>query len=252
MKRQMKKVMIVTTIVLMCFVLTSCVSSDYKTAIDYFESGEYSKASELFDSLGNYKDSREMRIKATTAQIDAAIENGEGSKAMQLLEDNKDIIGEEAYSRCYNDGLYSLGIERLEKGTAVAIDLGLEALKKVSKDSRYYDMAQEILQSYATVSKSEFIGTWSGTTYSDAVGHDYCIYVEIYEVYSNGFGLECAVKTKDTLDGYIWQESTYSYGVNDISDSLLGNKSARHRFEKLSDRMIKFIDNKDVFYLSMQ
>lgn len=67
------------------FTLTGCNGSDYKKAIELMESGKYAAASELFDSLGDYKESELLRNECDYQLAKAAYDKGNYETAQELF-----------------------------------------------------------------------------------------------------------------------------------------------------------------------
>lgn len=65
----MKKIIALILTAVMALSLCACNSSDYKKAMQYFEDGSYAEALALFEKLGDYQDSAEMKIKTTNELI---------------------------------------------------------------------------------------------------------------------------------------------------------------------------------------
>lgn len=56
----MKKLVVLFTALCLCVSMAGCDLTDYRTAMDYYEAGEYAQALEIYRALGDYADSREM------------------------------------------------------------------------------------------------------------------------------------------------------------------------------------------------
>ena len=79
----MKKVLSLLSIsTILCICLVGCKSDDYKQAVSFQESGDYTAAMEIFESLDGYKDSAD-RIVACSAMIDALNEYDAASTALE-------------------------------------------------------------------------------------------------------------------------------------------------------------------------
>ena len=79
----MKRITSLILAVAMLLTLTGCNSSDYKKAASLYESGEYAEAAEMFEALGDYKDSADM-VKACNYQ--GALELSDAGKYQEALE----------------------------------------------------------------------------------------------------------------------------------------------------------------------
>lgn len=76
----MKKIIIASSLLLLCLLLTSCTSIDYKKAVTLQEESSYAESLEIFKNIEDYKDSAE-RISECEKMIDA-IENFQTEKAI--------------------------------------------------------------------------------------------------------------------------------------------------------------------------
>lgn len=63
-----KKAICVICTLAICLALTGCDSSQYKKAMSLYENGEYEKASEIFEELGDYENSSEMALSCDVIQ----------------------------------------------------------------------------------------------------------------------------------------------------------------------------------------
>lgn len=79
----MKRITALILTAAMLLTLTGCDSSDYKKAASLYESGEYVEAAEMFEALGDYKDSADM-VKACYYQ--GALELSDAGKYQEALE----------------------------------------------------------------------------------------------------------------------------------------------------------------------
>ena len=79
----MKRITALILTAAMLLTLTGCDSSDYKKAASLYESGEYAEAAEMFEALGDYKDSAD-RVKACNYQ--GALELADAGKYQEALE----------------------------------------------------------------------------------------------------------------------------------------------------------------------
>lgn len=83
-----KRVLLVVTVLAMCFALTGCKSSDYKDAMEKQKAGEYKAALKLYKGISGYKDSDKL-AKDCQQMIDA-IEHYDSAKK-EVHSKNKDF-----------------------------------------------------------------------------------------------------------------------------------------------------------------
>ena len=88
----MKKRIVVIIALLLCLILCSCNSSDYKKANDYLANGNYESALEGFEKLGTYKDSAN-KVKEIKYELACkALDDKDLNKALQLFLDIEDYL----------------------------------------------------------------------------------------------------------------------------------------------------------------
>lgn len=131
----MKKRAAVGAILLSVCLLAGCASSDYKTAKQYYENGEYEKAAELFEALGDYKDAAEQAGEAKFCLGKAAQKKGKYEKALEIYEDLGDYEPDDLEERM-NACRYALAEEAEAEG-----DLE-KAAKLFGKLGKYQDSKQ--------------------------------------------------------------------------------------------------------------
>ena len=91
----MKKISRILAIVLIAaaaMTLTGCAMLDYFSAKKSFDAGDYAAAAEMFELLGDYKDSAE-KLNESRYQIGLGmLESGDKKAAMEMLPSMKKII----------------------------------------------------------------------------------------------------------------------------------------------------------------
>lgn len=70
-----KRVMIVCVVLLMSLGLSSCKSSDYKEADSLYRSKKYLDAAKIFNTLGDYKDSKERLSRCIETHLEPVLED---------------------------------------------------------------------------------------------------------------------------------------------------------------------------------
>lgn len=89
---------LVSLLVISSLLLTGCKSSDYKKAQEYFDSGEYKAAKDIYLELGDYKDSEDMSLECDYQLALKKIDEGNYTEAIELFteiidySDSKDQI----------------------------------------------------------------------------------------------------------------------------------------------------------------
>lgn len=89
----MKKIIAMLLVLAMCLALTACDSGDYKKATELYDSGSYEKARTIFMKLEDYEDSAEMVKACDYATAKNLFESGEyesAGSAFTELGDYKD------------------------------------------------------------------------------------------------------------------------------------------------------------------
>ena len=132
----MKKTVALILAVSMAFMLCACSSSDYKSAVEFFGEEKYEVAKELFEKLGDYKDSKEYVKKCDDIidykEANALFSSGKYEEAQVIFEklgeyeDSKELL-----KKCETEGKYNLGKKALDEGdwdTAIACFTGLNYL----------------------------------------------------------------------------------------------------------------------------
>lgn len=81
-----KKAICVICTLAICLALTGCDSSQYKKAMSLYENGEYEKASEIFEELGDYENSSEMALSCKYTKAEEALASGNYEIAISFYE----------------------------------------------------------------------------------------------------------------------------------------------------------------------
>lgn len=81
----MKKIIALMLILSMALSLCACKSSDYKEAMDHYDSDKFSRARKIFAELGDYKDSAEMVLECDYQQALVYMDEGDLSEARELF-----------------------------------------------------------------------------------------------------------------------------------------------------------------------
>lgn len=70
----MKKILVLALVCVLVFSLCGCDSSDYKKATKAYENGDYAMAREMFEDLGDYKDSKQKAKECLELEIDETLQ----------------------------------------------------------------------------------------------------------------------------------------------------------------------------------
>lgn len=81
----MKRIIAMMLALVLALSLCGCDSSDYKKAMEAFDSGDYATAREIFVELGDYEDSADMVIQCDYQQALAYLDEGEYAQARELF-----------------------------------------------------------------------------------------------------------------------------------------------------------------------
>lgn len=106
----MKKVWILTIVLLMSFALSACNSADYKKAMELYNEKNYTEAKTLFTELGDYEDSALMVLKCDYNVARTLYEKDDLVSAVKLLAEMPeymeatDLLHKIMYDQA-NDGL---------------------------------------------------------------------------------------------------------------------------------------------------
>lgn len=230
---------------ILCVLLTSCKSNDYKTAGECAWYGDYERAIALYESLGNYKDSSQLLIEAMISHVTATAGKGSCTEALALAEDYLDTIGRENYNHC----LYRIAEEYCSENTTESIEKGLDLFKRIPEDHPDYEHAKQRIADYQVLSRSSFNGQWYGEEFVSAVGHSYNISVWIRLRYANGFKLECTTKILDN-SGFVWTENTVSFFADSVTDTKLGGRELQRHFELQENGRLWEYDNGAIYSLT--
>ena len=146
----LKKSKLILMILLCCFALCGCKSTEYKDAVSLFEAGDYSGAIEKFTSLGNYKDSDEL-LKAAryeeAVRLYEAQNYAEAEIAFKALDDYKDSRQLMLAARKEND--YTAAKKLYEQENYAEAAAAFSALGDY-KDSMELQKAAQIEADYIT------------------------------------------------------------------------------------------------------
>lgn len=109
-KRTIKVLCIILTLV---WVLSGCDSSDYKKAMELYDTGSYEDACEIFTELGDYENSAEMAFRCRYEMAMDVYEAGDYGRALEMFTELGD------HEKCVNliqECKYQLAIDVYESG----------------------------------------------------------------------------------------------------------------------------------------
>lgn len=122
----MKKFLFLTLAFALAVSLTACSSSDYKKADGYLAEGKYDAAIEMFEDLGDYKDSADRVLEAKYQKADSLLGEQEYEDAYAAFEEVQDYS--DAQERMkevrYAQAEAFVAEEKLEDALAVFQELG--------------------------------------------------------------------------------------------------------------------------------
>lgn len=133
----MKKIVLTILSVVVCFALTACKSSDYKAAEKYLSEEKYDVAIEMFETLGDYKDSASRVSEAKYHKAEKLLTNDEFDDAMELFEE----LGE------YNNSAERILATKYAKAEFAFNAKDLETALYIFEELREYsDSAERVLE----------------------------------------------------------------------------------------------------------
>lgn len=122
----MKKFLFLTLALTLAVSLSACSSSDYKKADGYLAEGKYDAAIEMFEDLGDYKDSADRVLEAKYQKADSLLGEQEYEDAYAVFEEVRDYS--DAQERMkevrYAQAETFVAEEKLEDALAVFQELG--------------------------------------------------------------------------------------------------------------------------------
>ena len=122
MKMRFKKA--VTTVVLLCLLavsMTGCEDLDYRDAIDLYNSGNYTKAAEMFAVLGDFEDSAHMETLCHYWIAVDTMQSGDYAAAIPLLEA---MNGYEDTAARVTECQYQLALQSFAQGDLATAENG--------------------------------------------------------------------------------------------------------------------------------
>lgn len=154
----------------------------YNKAVEYYNSGDYSVAYELFDDLENYKNSEELAQECRFMQASELLDNGEYERAYELFDDisgykNSDelavrcLVGEAGEYMADGDYHEALGLlnDALREAPADA-----EALEKY--DECCYVLADEAIERQDYVTAADLLEGMAGANPDEGYKDSYYAY----------------------------------------------------------------------------
>lgn len=151
--KKIKRLFALLLTAVLCFSLAGCAAMDYSKAGKLMDSGDYSAALELFESLDDYKDSadqaRECRYQLALEALDADDIDG-AEKQLALIPGYKDS------AELVNECSYRRAVSAMDSG-----DLET-AIKLFSSLDVYKDSVRLKREAEETLAMQNLIGTWTG------------------------------------------------------------------------------------------
>ena len=149
----MKKVFAAFLVVVMMLSLCACDASDYKKAMAAYDKGDYKTARELFEDLGDYKDSADMAEKSLLKEIDDLLQGDWEVKSGSITQTYE-----------FDDGRFTAG---MSIGTA---SIDNEGTYRIDTDSKEIYVCYDYIISSSgkkpnTEEKLLFTYTYSGSNF---------------------------------------------------------------------------------------
>lgn len=125
-RMKMKKTVILLATVLLAVSLAGCKSSDYTEAMSMYEEGQYEQAVELFESLGDYKDSQDMILACKYEEAKSLLESADYEAAKNIFSDLGSYEDSETMViDCdYQQGKALFEAENYKSAREIFVDLG--------------------------------------------------------------------------------------------------------------------------------
>lgn len=164
----MKKILALSLVLLLAFSLCACSSRDYSSAEKLFRDGQYGRAAEAFEALGDYQDSAAMAKACRYEEARELMSGGDYARAITLFQ----ALGR--YQDCddqIRECNYQLACSDLAK---VRLD---EAAERFTALGSYRDSADKLL----LCTQSNLSGAWklSGL---EMGGEDYSSLVSMFDL----------------------------------------------------------------------
>jgi len=137
-----RKLLIVFAAVTMIFVFCTGMSSSkqqkqYLEAVSAMDDGEYQKAIELFEPLGNYKDSKKLEKECYYLYAGQLYDEGKIKSALVIYQDLAGYKDADTYIQlCSDAGTYNEALDLYEKEEYMSAYLALGTMSGKYKDSR--------------------------------------------------------------------------------------------------------------------
>ena len=263
----MKKIIYMIMVMVMVVTLSSCDTTDKVNADTYEQANEalnnydYYNAILLFESLGEYEDSKQKLTDSIDKYISELVNDKNWDEAVVFLEKYKSLVEynqfEERYIQAlnkyveflinarewekaktiieenesfdivylYDYVIYSEAINYLEYNTKTSYSAGLEVLSQIKEESKYYEKAQQIINTYQELITSsiveDFLGKWESSTISMGLRFDMSLTFQLY-FENEKFKIICIDSTNQ--DGYT-TTSRYNFDLDDFQKNRATSKS---------------------------
>lgn len=152
----MKKVICVICMLAICLALTGCDSSQYKKAMSLYEGGDYERAGEIFEELGDYENSSEMAQTCKYTHAAKLLENKDFDTAKEIFEqlgnyaDSKNFCKECDYRKAedaFASGDYETAISVYELNpTYLDSEMKITAAKQKLMYEKYGDVIEKMTE----------------------------------------------------------------------------------------------------------
>lgn len=204
-------------IVGMCFALTGCKSSDYNSAVTAAQADNYLEAISLFNSLGDYKDSKEQLLSVINEYAESLIKKDKFDDVIDLYTQYSSVSDfsaklDEIKSEKEKYDIYA---EAKSLFGSNKIDAGFEKLATLPEE---YRNVKKITQSYADLKDTPFKGSHRNGSAGD-VSQKIQFTLE-FSSYDECFQLH-AYKAVYWSDGSVYKDYDYYLDASDIKGDTI-------------------------------
>ncbi len=252
----MKKLICITVLIFFICSLSSCSTinnaNTYQEAVSALNNYDYYNAITLFESLGDYEDSRQQLEISIDKYISKLIENNNWNEALVFLNKYQTLVEDDIYTDRYISAIdeyinilidleewekaksilnennsfdiqyiydyvvYSEAISYFENNTESDYEQGFKLLSLIKDNSEYFNNVQNIKNGYQKLLNSDkikpFIGTWETWTVAMGLRFDTSMTFKLH-FKDESFKIICTETT--TQDRYV-TSSNYYFDLEDF------------------------------------
>ncbi len=240
----MKKLSLMIVIMLSSlFLLTGCKSSDYKTAQEDIEKGNYDEAITILYGLGDYKDSKALLESTLDRHTDLLAISHEYDKAIDLCNKYSSLFDYSDKIAKYTEekATYSIYSDAISKINSGSISAGLDTLKTLPKD---YLNVDQILSSYNDLSSCRFKGKHVNKDGVNDIRQELTFTTEFDEK-AEKFVLH-AYKAVYWSDGSVYKDYDYILNSSDIVNNTIS--VGKFKWEASASGSITETEKSETYY----